>query len=146
MGESTGKTGRGVTLSISDGTSPAVYTQIANVTSINLSGRDADEIDFTHLGSTGGFREFRQGFKDGGTISFDMHFTPTEVSHVDLLALWLAGTTVDWKIDYSGAGWDYAEVGQGFIKNPSDVTVNVNDPINGAGTIRVTGGSQIIGV
>lgn len=146
MSESTGKTGRGVTLSISDGLSPTSYTVIANVTSVNFSGRDADEIDFTHLGSSGGFREFRQGFKDGGSIAFDYHFTPTEVSHLDLLSLWLAGTTLDWKIDYSGAGWNFAEIGRGFIKNPGDVNITVGDPITGSGSLRVSGGSQIIGV
>lgn len=146
MAESTGKTGRGVTLSISDGISPTTYTAIANVTTINFTGRDAEEIDFTHLSSTGGFREFRQGFKDGGTIGFDFHFTPTEESHVDLLSLWLSGTTIDWKIDYTGAGWNYAEIGRGFIQNPGDVSITVGDPITGSGTIRVSGGSEIIGV
>lgn len=144
MGDSTGKTGRGITLSVSDGLSPATFTTIANVTSINLSGRDAEEIDFTHLASTGGFRELRQGFKDGGSIAFDYHYTPTEESHVDLLALWLAGTNLEWKIDYSGAGWDFAEIGGGFIQNPGDVSITVGDPVTGSGTVRVSGGSEIV--
>jgi len=143
MADSTGKTGRGVAFLISDGTTPITYTQIANVTTINHSGRDSEEIDFTHLGSQGGFREFRQGFKDGGSIGIAYHFTPTEASHVELLALWLSGVVLNWKIDYSGAGWAYAEYGKGFIKNPGDVTIDVTNPIAGQATVRVTGGSSI---
>lgn len=146
MTESTGKTGRGVTLEISDGASPAAYVAVANVTTINFTGRDAEKIDFTHLSSEGGFREFRQGFKDGGTIGFDFHSTPVEESHLDLLTLWLSGATIDWRINYAGAGWAFAEVGRGFIQNPGDVSISVGDPITGSGTIRVSGGSQIMGV
>lgn len=143
MADSTGKTGRGVTLSISDGLSPTTYVPIANVTSINFSGRDAEEIDFTHLGSVGGFREFRQGFKDPGSITFEYHYTPTEESHLDLLTLWLSGAIINFKIDYSEAGWDFGEYGLGFIQNPGDVSVTVGDPITGSGTIRVTGATSI---
>lgn len=143
MTASSGKTGRGAALLISDGTSPTTYIQIANVKSINFSGRDADEVDFTHLGSDGGFREFRQGFKDPGSIAFEYHFTPLEQSHLDLLTLWLSGAVIDWKIDYTNVGWNFAETGHGYIKNPSDVSITVGDPIGGTGTIRCTGQSQI---
>lgn len=145
MTDSTGKTGRGVTLDISDGTSPAVFVAIANATTISNTGRDAEQIDFTHLQSSGGFREFRQGFKDPGQIGFEYHFTPTEASHVSLLALWVAGTVIDFQINFVGAGWNYYLRGQGFVMNPGDITVNVNDPIRGAGTLRVTGQMTFVG-
>ena len=146
MAESTGKTGRGVRFKISDGNSPAVFVAVANVTSINLSGRDAEEIDFTTLDSTGGFREYRQGFKDGGTIALEIHFNPEEETAQDLLALWLAGTVVDFQIDYSGAGWNFAEQGRGYFQNPGDITIDISNPIGGQATFRVTGGTQIVGV
>jgi predicted secreted protein len=144
MAESTGKTGRGVRFKISDGNSPAVFVAVANCTSINLSGRDAEEIDFTTLDSTGGFREYRQGFKDGGTVALEIHFNPEEESHTDLLALWLAGTVVDFQIDYTDA-WPFVEQGRGYVQNPGDITVDVSNPIGGQATFRITGGTQIIG-
>jgi predicted secreted protein len=36
-----------------------------------------DFIDVTSLDSTGGFREFITGFRDGGTVSLTMNFTRT---------------------------------------------------------------------
>lgn len=143
MALSTGATGRGVIFKISDGSSPPNLVTIANATSISPTGRNAEEIDFTHLQSTGGFREFRQGFKDAGTIGIEYHFTPTEESHGDLLDLWDSGEVVDWEIDFSGAGWAYKMTGQGFVQNPGDITINVGDPISGSATVRVTGPTSI---
>ena len=105
MTTSSGKTGRGVTIEISDGASPAAFTAIANVTSIQLSGRDAAEIDFTTLQSTGGFRELRQGFKDPGQLACEYHFDPTNATHTNLLGLFLSGDLFEFQINYSAAGW-----------------------------------------
>lgn len=145
MTESTGKTGRGVTFEIKDDTvSPPAWNKIANATSIGQSGRDAEEIDFTHLDSDGGFREFRQGFKDAGTFNIEYHFTPLEASHLDLLTRWVSGEVFDFRVNYSGAGWDFYETGRGFVKNPSDKTININDPIGGTATVRVTGATEFV--
>lgn len=140
MSESTGKTGRGITFEIHDtSVSPDVWVKIANATSINPTGRDADEIDFTTLDSTGGFREFRQGFKDAGTVGIEYHFSPEEPSHVDLLDRWDSGDLFDWRINFTGAGWDYYLVGRGYVKNPGDLTIDVSNPIAGSATVRASG-------
>lgn len=144
MTESTGKTGRGVTLEIGDGESPESFVAVANVTSISPSGRDSEEIDFTHLGSTGGFREFRQGFKDPGQLNVDYHFSPDEPSHTAILDQWLSGVVFSWRINFAGAGWSWYLQGEGFVKNPGDLSINVNDPIQGTSTIRVTGPTQFV--
>ena len=41
---------------------------VGNLSSIGEVGGDSDEIDVTTLDSTGGYREFLQGFKDAGEI------------------------------------------------------------------------------
>lgn len=144
MSESTGKTGRGIAFEIALAGSPTQWVQIANVTTINNSGKDSEEVDFTTLSSTGGFREFRQGFKDGGTIGVEFHFSPDEASHVEVADLWLSGDLFDWRINYVGAGWNWYEVGRGFVKNPGDRTIDVSNPVSGNATVRVTGGSSFV--
>lgn len=146
MAVSSGKTGRGVAFQIKEQGSPSAWVTIANATSINATGRDAEEIDFTTLLSDGGFREFRQGFKDAGQVSVDYHFTPTEPSHVSLLELWDSGNVIDWRIDFTGAGWDYHLVGTGFVKNPGDINVTINDPIGGSAVVRITGAPSFVEV
>ncbi|MHB1086468.1 MAG: hypothetical protein ACYCZ0_01845, partial [Minisyncoccota bacterium] len=69
-----------------------------------------------------------------------------EETHQDLLALWLAGTTIDFRINYTNAGWNYAEQGRGYVQNPGDITIDVGNPIGGSATFRVSGVTQILGI
>lgn len=149
MAASTGKTGKGVLFQI-DPTlgSPFSYTTIANVRSINPTGKQADEIDFTHLGSTGSYREFRQGFKDGGSINIEYHFNIGDASHIGtngLLGLFNSGIVFGWRINFAalGSGWAFGLIGPGFISNPGDIDINVDGPITGTATVRVTGETTI---
>ena len=48
---------------------------IAEVNSITGPGMTRDFIDVTSLDSTGGYREFIAGFRDGGTVVLNMNFT-----------------------------------------------------------------------
>lgn len=148
MVASTGETGKGVSFQIDLTASPVTWVTIANVRSINFTGRQADEIDFTHLLSTGSYREMRQGFKDGGSIALDVHFNATEVTHIGsngLLGLFNQGVTFNWRINFSPI-WAFALVGVGFISNPGDIDINVDGPIVGSATVRVTGQSDIAAV
>ena len=51
------------------------WVNIAEVNSISGPTMTRDTIDVTSLDSTGGYREFIGGFRDGGTISLAMNFT-----------------------------------------------------------------------
>ena len=146
MTESTGKTGRGVTIEIESPESPTSWVKIGNVTGITPSGKNAEEIDFTHLESDNAYREFRQGFKDPGTLGINYHFDPTNASHVDLLEHFNAGNLFNWRINFSGAGWSKYLQGRGFVQNPGDIDINVDGPITGAATIRCTGDSTFADV
>jgi predicted secreted protein len=57
-----------------DGSS-GVFTAIAEINSITGPGMTRDFIDVTSLDSTGGYREFIGGFRDGGQVTLNMNFT-----------------------------------------------------------------------
>lgn len=148
MVASTGATGKGVSFQINLGGSPVVWSTIANVRSINPTGKQADEIDFTHLGSTGSYREFRQGFKDGGSVNIEYHFNIGDATHIGtngLLGMFNSGDVFTWRINFSavGSGWAFALTGEGFVSNPGDIDVNVDGPITGTATVRVTGPTTV---
>lgn len=146
MTASTGKVGKAVTFQIDLVASPVTWITIGNVVSINQTGRQADEIDFTHLGSTGDYREFRQGFKDGGSVGVDFHFDPTLASHIGtngLLGLFNSGVVFNWRINFAATGWLWGLIGTGFVSNPGDLDVTVDGPINGSATVRVTGATTL---
>lgn len=142
MAASTGQTGAGVLFQVDLVASPVSWVTIANVTSINPTGIAVDEIDFTHLQSSNEYREFRPGFKDGGTINIDFHFNITEVTHygtVGLIGLFNNRTVFNWRVNFAAVGWAFALIGTGFVSNPGDLTVDVDNPIQGSATVRVTG-------
>jgi len=55
--------------------SSGVFTAISEVSNIVGPGMTRDFIDVTNLDSTGGYREFIAGFRDGGEWTFTMNFT-----------------------------------------------------------------------
>lgn len=52
--------------------------EIGELTSIGGLNLSADTIDVTSLGSTDGYREYIQGFRDGGEVSLSGFFKPSE--------------------------------------------------------------------
>lgn len=51
-----------------------VATPIAEVLSITGPGITRDTIEVTNLGSSGGYREFISGYRDGGELTFTINF------------------------------------------------------------------------
>lgn len=50
-------------------------TPLAEVNSISGPSKSRDTIDVTSLDSTGGYREFIGGFRDGGEVTLNMNYT-----------------------------------------------------------------------
>jgi len=53
----------------------ANWVDLSQINSIDGPNKSRDTIDVTSLDSTGGYREFIAGFRDGGTVSLPMNFT-----------------------------------------------------------------------
>jgi predicted secreted protein len=51
------------------------WVNIAEISNIDGPSKSRDTIDVTSLDSTGGYREFIAGFRDGGTVALSMNFT-----------------------------------------------------------------------
>lgn len=104
MVATTGFTGIGAALKLGDAASPETFNAIGNVTSFVIENQ-ADQVDATHLQSTSGFREYKQGFKSA-TVNFELHFDPDNTSHDDatgLMAAYNGGTQRNFKADFSAA-------------------------------------------
>jgi hypothetical protein len=147
MVASTGKTGKGVQFQIAPIASPLSWVTIGNVKSMNKSGVKADEVDFSILSTTGGYRDFQQGFKDGGQITVDVHYDPTDATIVGttgLLGYFNSGTKFNWGINFANAGWAKRLTGIGFVSNPGDLDINVDGVIMGSAIVRNTGASSLV--
>ncbi|TIL91464.1 MAG: hypothetical protein E5Y73_17455 [Mesorhizobium sp.] len=104
MTATTGFTGIGAALKLGDAGGPEVFNAIGNTTSFSIE-QTADQVDATHLQSTSGFREYKQGFKSA-TVSFEGHFDPdnsTQSDSTGIMAAFAAGTARNFKADFSAA-------------------------------------------
>lgn len=64
-----------------NGGTPETFTTIANVTNISGPARTRETIDVTAHDSPDGWMEFIGGLKDGGEISLDINYDPSEATH-----------------------------------------------------------------
>lgn len=122
-------------------TSTPEWTQIANLTSIGEIGLESDEIDVTTLDSTGDFKEFIGGAKDGGTIDLEGNIV-TDAGLTQLYTLANSRDIKTFKIEYplkSGetnpAYWTVT----GYIASCKDGEKTVDGLLTFSAGIRVSG-------
>lgn len=71
----------GTLLKIGDGASPEDFTTVAELRTISGPSLSADTIDVTTHNTPTPFRRFIAGLLDGGEVTFDINFIPTEATH-----------------------------------------------------------------
>lgn len=133
--------GFGTLLQIGDGATPTEnFTTIAEVKSISGPSLSADTIDVTNMSSPNGWREFIQGPKDGGEVTFDVNFLPTNATHnaaTGLLRDFKNGTRRNFKLVFPNPGnttWQFAAIVTGF-----EVSAPVDDVLGASITLKLTG-------
>lgn len=68
-------------LQIGDGGSPESFTTIAELRNISGPNFSSDVIDVTVHNTSTPFRRFISGLIDGGEITIDINFVPTDATH-----------------------------------------------------------------
>lgn len=120
-----------------DGAGTEVFTEIAEVMDISLSGEDASEIDVTDLGATDRRRRFKPGVIDPGNCEFTVNFVPGNSIHEALRTDQIAGTTRNWRIQFPTSPtktWGFS----GFVKS-INWSMAPEETIKSSITIRISG-------
>lgn len=129
-----------------DSSSNETFTAIAEINSISGPNKSRDTIDVTTLDSTGGYREFIGGFRDGGEITLNMNFTRDswDELNVDFEAATLRNYRIEFPDGTNGAlktDFTFAGLVSGLsMDTPPDdkVTSVVTIKISGAITLSST--------
>ena len=116
------------------------YADIAEVNSITGPNLSRATIDVTSLDSTGGYREFIPGFRDGGEISLDMNFTPD--GYNDLKDDFEAEVTWDYEIVMGNAAATTLQFA-GFV-TALGVAIPMDDKVTASVTIKISGQVTIV--
>lgn len=115
-------------------------TTIAEVTAISPPGMSRDEIEYTHHQSPNAWREFGKGLKDGGEVSFDINYIPTNTTHnaaTGLLGDFGTNTLDTWSLvfpDTLATTWSFP----GFVTS-FEPDAPIDDKLSASVTIRVAG-------
>ena len=127
--------GVGTAFKRGDGASSENFTAIAEVNSISGPGMTRAFIDVTSLDSTGGYREFIGGFRDGGQISLEMNFTLD--GYATMLSDYESASSVNYQIVLA----DTNETTLDFAAFVTDLPLNVvpDDKVTISVTMKITG-------
>ncbi len=110
---------------------------IGSLTSIGEITPDSEELDATTLDSTGGYREFLQGFKDSGELTISGYYDKTDLGQQELITGYGTGLVKAVDIDFpnSSGGATFNAYVKSFTLGAADV-----DGIVGFGaTLRISG-------
>lgn len=113
---------------------PIVYTTIANRVSIDGPDMSVAEIDTTDLDSLA--MESIPGLPDMGSVSMQINYTPSAITHKLLLGFMLTPSVELWQIVFrDGTKFPFS----GYLTKFSDTGAEVNGKITADIEIRVTG-------
>jgi predicted secreted protein len=133
--------GFGTALKKGDAASPEVFTAVAYVSNISISGYSVDTVEVTTHDSADGFKEYIAGLADGGEVSFDVVFDPSNSTHNEttggLKAFMDAKTVVNWKVEFPLSPvktWAFS----GFLTS-FELEAPLDDALAGSMSIKVTG-------
>lgn len=111
-------------------------TPIASLTSIGEVTPASEELDATTLDSSGGYREYIQGFKDSGEIALSGYLNKGDAGQKALRDNFATGTLAEVLITFP----DASTVGcQAFVKAYSVGAAEVDGLVGFGATLRVSG-------
>lgn len=112
-------------------------TEVAKLTSIGGLDISADTIDVTVLNSPDGYREFIQGLRDAGEVSFSGFFKADDSGQNGLLTALNNGAVQGYTIEFPitiGAEWTFDAIVTGFVTG-----AELEDAVSFEGTLKLTG-------
>jgi hypothetical protein len=113
-------------------------TTVTEVTSISGPGISVDTIDVTNHSSTGAWKEFVAGCLDGGEVTLDINYVPTDATHKNaasgILALLITRALTACSVVFSGSTWSFSCYFTKF--QPS---APVGDKLSASVTVKISG-------
>jgi predicted secreted protein len=123
---------QGTLLQVQIGTA---YTTINEVLSITGPTLTSDLIEVTSHSSTGAYKEYILGGKDGGEVSFDVNYLPADST--GLLSMYDGQTIEDFKLIFTDTGtteWTFQGIVQDF-----QISAEIGSQLTASCTIKVSG-------
>ena len=110
---------------------------IGALTSIGEITPDSEELDATTLDSSGGYREFIQGFKDSGEVTLSGYYNKADLGQQELITGYGTGTVSQVVITFpnSAGGASF----QAYVKSFTLGSADVDGIVGFGATLRISG-------
>lgn len=117
---------------------PAGGTQVVvgKLTSVGEIAPEAEEVDITTLESTGGYREYMQGFRDSGELEITGFHDVDDAGQTALRTAFASGASGAFEVKFPD---DTAVTFSGFIKSHTIGSAEVDGAIGFGAVIRISG-------
>ncbi len=114
---------------------------IGSLTSVGEISPDSEELDATCLDSSGGYREFLQGFKDSGELTLTGYLDPDKPGQAQMVTLYGTGALGYFWVTFP----DQATVAfNAYVKSFTVGAAEVDGIVGFGTTLRVSGLIQVI--
>ena len=117
---------------------PAGEAQVSvgRLTSVGEIQSDSEALDVTTLESTGGYREYIQGFRDAGEVELNGFFDAGDAGQSALRAAYDSGATGAFEVCFpDGSKVEFS----GFVKGHTVGSAEVDGAIGFGAVVRVSG-------
>lgn len=142
MVASTGRSGLGVTLQVSDGESPPTWTTVGNVQAVSGGGVTVTVLDSTHLGSPDRYAEKLPGLKTAsdwtGTIQYDPE-DPTLDSSTGLRKFVEDGSLETFRLNMSGVFTGFGIEADAYVTELGNIEVSPTAIMTQSFTLSIVG-------
>lgn len=109
---------------------------VGKLTSVGEIAPEAEEVDITTLESTGGYREYMQGFRDSGELEITGFHDADDAGQTALRTAFASGASGAFEVKFPD---DTAVTFSGFIKNHTIGSAEVDGAIGFGAVIRISG-------
>ena len=114
---------------------------IGSLTSVGEISPDSEELDATCLDSSGGYREFLQGFKDSGELTLSGYLDPDKPGQAQMVTLYGTGALGYFWVTFP----DQSTVAfNAYVKSFTVGSAEVDGIVGFGATLRVSGLVQVI--
>lgn len=127
--------GLSVVMRVNDGSGFAVVGQVLDITGPTS---EFEDVDVTTRDTTDFYREFLSGLSNPGELTFEIVFDPALASHISLLTLHAARTSVAWKLTWPTATAKMCTF-SGYVKAASPA-IPLEGRLTCNFTVKISGG------
>jgi len=110
---------------------------IGSLTSIGEITPDSEELDATTLDSTGGYREFLQGFKDSGEVTLSGYYDKADAGQQELIAGYGTGDVDEVVITFPNSAG--VATFDAYVKSFTLGAADVDGIVGFGATLRISG-------